>query len=125
MIAAFLIWSMCVSLQTGLDGETSIAGLFAAGEVANTGLHGANRLASNSLLEGLVFANRAVEPSIGHAEATLQKAGRQLHYVAAHADFSGKSLSSISPDIDMKFLDSFACLQTLIQLVASTSISAI
>src|SRR4051794_2230281 len=42
-----------------LDGRTSLAGLFAAGEVACTGVHGANRLASNSLLEGVVFGARA------------------------------------------------------------------
>lgn len=44
-----------------LDGATSVPGLYAAGEVACTGVHGANRLASNSLLEGVVFAARAVE----------------------------------------------------------------
>lgn len=44
---------------TGLDGRTSIEGLFAAGEAACTGVHGANRLASNSLLEGLVYGARA------------------------------------------------------------------
>jgi L-aspartate oxidase len=46
-------------IATDLDGCTSLPGLFAAGEVACTGVHGANRLASNSLLEGLVFGGRA------------------------------------------------------------------
>lgn len=44
---------------TDTDGRTSVEGLWAVGEVARTGVHGANRLASNSLLEGLVFADRA------------------------------------------------------------------
>jgi L-aspartate oxidase len=46
-------------VETDLDGRTSVRGLFAAGEVACTRVHGANRLASNSLLEGLVFGARA------------------------------------------------------------------
>ena len=48
-------------VATDCDGRTSLPGLFAAGEAASTGVHGANRLASNSLLEGLVFGGRAAE----------------------------------------------------------------
>jgi L-aspartate oxidase len=48
-------------VRTDLDGRTSLPGLYAAGEAACTGVHGANRLASNSLLEGLVFGARAAQ----------------------------------------------------------------
>src|SRR6202451_994575 len=48
-------------VRTDVDGRTSLPGLYAAGEVACTGVHGANRLASNSLLEGLVYGTRAAE----------------------------------------------------------------
>jgi L-aspartate oxidase len=50
---------MMGGIVTDLSGRSSVARLYAVGEVARTGVHGANRLASNSLLEGLVFAERA------------------------------------------------------------------
>ena len=51
----------CGGIVTDLDGASSLEGLWAAGEATDTGVHGANRLASNSLLEGMVFGPRAVE----------------------------------------------------------------
>ena len=56
-------------VRTDLEGRTSLPGLYAAGEVACTGVHGANRLASNSLLEGLVYGARAAHDMREHVAA--------------------------------------------------------
>ncbi|PPF35251.1 L-aspartate oxidase [Pseudoclavibacter sp. AY1H1] len=63
---------------TDLSGRTSIRGLFAAGETARTGVHGANRLASNSLLEGAVFGRRVAEAIHHDAAARSLAAADQL-----------------------------------------------
>ena len=57
----------CGGVVTDVYGRTELTGLFAAGEVARTGMHGANRLASNSLLEGLVVGGRAGREAADHA----------------------------------------------------------
>lgn len=59
---------MIGGVTSDLEGRTSLRGLYACGEVASTGVHGANRLASNSLLEGLVFGER-VARQLGHPVA--------------------------------------------------------
>ena len=66
-------------VKTDLDGRTSLKGLYAAGEVACTGVHGANRLASNSLLEGLVYGARAAEVMQQEAPPAPAHAGRAAH----------------------------------------------
>src|ERR1700741_2452391 len=77
---------MMGGVKTDLWGRTSVPGLYAAGEPADTGVHGANRLASNSLLEGLVFGARAGEAMIAernHSSDKLQNGGHPAKYKAS------------------------------------------
>ncbi|HEY0379653.1 MAG TPA: L-aspartate oxidase [Pyrinomonadaceae bacterium] len=81
-------------VRTDLEGRASLAGLYAAGEVACTGVHGANRLASNSLLEGLVFGARA-----GRAAATDFAGGQAVARAAATEDEREVSAARASGEI--------------------------
>lgn len=83
---------LCGGIETDKDGQSSIKNLFAVGECTNSGLHGANRLASNSLLEGLVFGHNA-------AMKTIELLGKN--------DFNFEDLKSV-PEWDeegMKVID--------------------
>ncbi|MCT4639046.1 MAG: L-aspartate oxidase [Bacteroidales bacterium] len=63
----------CGGIKVNINGQSTISHLYAAGEAASTGLHGANRLASNSLLEGIVFANRAAKHSCADINSIQHK----------------------------------------------------
>lgn len=79
---------MVGGIQTDLNGETNIAGLFACGEVASTGVMGANRLASNSLLECLVFGKRAAEKATqGKKTSTSLPEINSIHVDQANETF--------------------------------------
>jgi L-aspartate oxidase len=83
-------------IKTNIHGETSIQGLFAAGEVACTGIHGANRLASNSLLEGLVYGARTGKRAVEYAaeiKGHPEKTDSGIDYNAF--------LSATAPDFDI------------------------
>jgi L-aspartate oxidase len=83
-------------IETDLDGRTSLEGLFAAGEAACTGVHGANRLASNSLLEGLVFGARAAEAMTGPVRPAALFASLRQGYGEAGQSASG-AMAALKP----------------------------
>ena len=73
-------------VRTDLKGQTSIAGLYAAGEVACTGVHGANRLASNSLLEGLVYGARAAQNMRQHLRSSQSNGPARVRANTSNGD---------------------------------------
>src|ERR1035438_2893725 len=78
-------------VRTDVHGRTSIPGLFAAGEAACTGVHGANRLASNSLLEGLVFGALAAEAMVAEQRSVVssQLSGKATGLIGGEMDVEG------------------------------------
>ncbi|MEW6416979.1 MAG: L-aspartate oxidase [Nitrospirota bacterium] len=89
-------------VKTDTEGATSVKGLYAAGEVACTGVHGANRLASNSLLEGLVFGARAGRAALKHGSEVQKSRRQKIRSFILPSKFPQKIRSFILPS---KFLD--------------------
>ena len=112
-------------LMGGIDtdewGRTSLLGLFAAGEAACTGVHGANRLASNSLLEGLVFGARAASAMVKPPEAAPLKANRKMGsgwvLSVRAAEKLSRSLVSEIPDLMWKSAGLFRTRESLTETV--------
>jgi L-aspartate oxidase len=82
----------CGGVMVDACGQTDIQDLYAVGEVACTGLHGANRLASNSLLEALVFAQRAVDASLLRRKERNEPYPTLPHWTSGHAVDSDESI---------------------------------
>ena len=85
-------------VHTGMNASTTVKGLYAVGEVASTGVHGANRLASNSLMECLVFARKLSEIDIGENNAF--KSSKRTFIQSKHIDLNNDFCNKISNKID-------------------------
>jgi L-aspartate oxidase len=91
---------LCGGIAVDTEGRTSLDRLFAVGECSRTGVHGANRLASTSLLEGLVWGRRAGRTAVGHAPEVIEAPDLADSDPALPATFSEEKLARLGRVLD-------------------------
>jgi L-aspartate oxidase len=99
-------------IDVDLDGRTNLTGLWAAGEVACTGAHGANRLASNSLLEGLVFGARVAQSVAETLPHLRQLSGAFATALSALPAFDDPSSHAVESEVRRLMWDAVGLVRT-------------
>src|SRR5580765_1198120 len=103
-------------IRTDLHGRSSLPGLYAAGEAACTGVHGANRLASNSLLEGLVFGARAAVAMVKEAKHSAKHGGTEPQRSASGGSTDINGTESFIRNIQQLMWDKVGIVRTRLGL---------
>lgn len=111
----------CGGIDVGLNAKTSLARLYAIGECSHTGLHGANRLASNSLLEALVYAHSAVESTLdtlteGTFASAYFEAIPEWNHAHSILDRQSHELSSLKKGVQQLMSDKVGIFKTTASL---------
>jgi L-aspartate oxidase len=115
---------MMGGVKVNIWGETKIAGLFAAGEIACTGVHGANRLASNSMLEVVVFSKRIIERSKDRVENSITSTDKKVHHKLSERQPSGTIPSLTLPALQKLHWDKVGVIRNKEGLIKAADVLA-
>ncbi|KPK82124.1 MAG: hypothetical protein AMS25_03540 [Gemmatimonas sp. SM23_52] len=112
---------VCGGVWTNIDGRTTLPGLFAAGECACTGVHGANRLASNSLLEAVVYAERAAARMLQELPFVPEPCGTDVPAPVDLSGFPAEELASLRQRLKHMMWDHLGIVRTRDEMQAGAA----